>query len=97
MAIYNPATRNNDVGLYFEESGRITVGDPIGKKVCWITAATAGDIVWRQLDKERINVISIQAGQFLPIKCDIILSSGLVDGVTEDTTATGLQWAIPGA
>lgn len=97
MTTYNPATPSNDIGLFIEKSRRLTVDVPFGTKASWVVATTGGIIVWKDLNETEANVISTEAGQWLPLKCDIILSSAEVDGVTENTTASGMFWAAAGA
>ena len=86
-------TGNNNTGLYFTSSGRVTIDVPIGEIATWIKCTTAGDIVWINDETNEIGVWSLEAGETAPIAFTRILTNGTVRGTLETTTATGLYWA----
>lgn len=91
------STRNNSVGLYWGRTRRVDpagAGLPyaIGELATGIKATTAGDIVWYNSESDETSVISVEAGEWVPIACTDILSGATIDGVAESTTAGTLFW-----
>lgn len=89
---FNPMTPNNEVGVYFVKSRRVTVGTPFGEMATWIKAGTAGSIVYYNSKLDETSVINAEAGEILPIVCDEILTSATIDGSPESTTSSGMFW-----
>ena len=93
----DPNTRNNDIGLYWGKTRRV---DPlagglpyvIGEITSGIKAGTAGDVVWKNSVNGEEGIISLEAGEWVPILCDEILSGATIDGRAETTTATNMIW-----
>lgn len=88
----DPSTKNNDVGLYWGRTRRVDplgAGLPyaIGELATGIKAGIAGDIVWYNSLIDETSVITVEAGEWVPIACTDILSGATIDGVAETTTA----------
>jgi hypothetical protein len=94
---FDPATRNNDTGLYFTKTRRATVDVDHGELATWMQVSTAGLVVWENAYSGENGVISFEAGESKPIPHTKILSSGTVDGVLETTTAGGFFWMTTAA
>lgn len=89
---FNTMTPNNEIGVYFVKSRRVTVDTEFGEMATWIKSTTAGDIVWQNTELDEISVITVEAGEILPIVCNKIITSATIDSVLETTTATGMFW-----
>lgn len=94
MAIpkFNRMTPNNEVGIQFTKCRRVTVDVSFGEFATWVKATTAGTIVYHNSSYDESNVISVEAGETIPIFCDQVLTGATIDGVPETTTATGMFW-----
>lgn len=90
----DPATKNNDIGLYFRRTRRATIDVPFGETATWIKAQLSGDIVWINSQNTENGVINAEAGEMIPIVCTEIVTSATVAGVLETTTASGFFYAV---
>jgi hypothetical protein len=93
----DPNTPNNDVGLYWRKSRRVdplAAGLPftIGEMASGIKCSVAGTVVIENTVNSEINIVALEAGEWVPIMFDKVLSGATIDGVAETTTATGLFW-----
>lgn len=89
----DPNTRNNDVGLYFGRTRRVTLDTKFGEVASWIKAGAAGDVVWKNSISGEIGIWNLEAGESAPIACDEILTGATIDGTPETTGATNILWA----
>jgi len=89
---FDPLTANNEIGVYWGKSRRVTVDIAFGEVATWIKSTTAGIIVWENGENGEVSVIEVEAGESLPLVCTRILSGATIDGTPETTTATGMFW-----
>jgi len=88
----NTITPNNEIGLFFTKARRVVVGQDFKEMALWIQAGTAGTIVWYNEEISEYGVLSFEAGESKPIACTKIVSSAVIDGVTETTTSGNMFW-----
>ena len=95
----DPNTRNNDVGLYFNQSRRVdpaAAGLPqnIPDYSTGIRVGIAGTVVWENWSGDP-QISIFEAGEWLPLAARAILASATIDGQVETTTVgieTGMLW-----
>ncbi len=94
----DPATRNNDIGLYWEKCRRVDpagAGLPfvIGELATGLISGVANTVVVKNSISGETNVVPFEAGEWKPIVFDQVLVGATIDGVAETTTtATGMFW-----
>jgi hypothetical protein len=89
----DPKTRNNDVGLYFRRSRRVVVDAPFGELATWIKSIDGGDVIWKNTKSGETNIWNFEAGETIPLTCDIILSGATIAGTPETTASANMIWA----
>lgn len=89
---FDPNTKNDDVGPFITDSGRVVIDSPFGVGVMglWIKATVGGYIVWINDLTGKIGEWPLEDGESMTIACTRILTSGEVNGVSRSTTAAGL-------
>ncbi len=85
------------LGFAFGYSDMVVLDDLFPKASAYIyVSGDAGDIVYENTVGEAQFFPNAQANNFYPIAAKRILSSGTVNGVSRDTTATELVYCSTG-
>lgn len=80
----NPASRTEQVGIWIQKGGTITLDVDLGFVFKFLRVRTAGDLNVKGIDGNSYLVPDAQPGEFFPTWGTTVLSAG--------TTATGIFW-----
>ena len=80
----NPFSRTEQVGIWIQNGGAITLDVPLGHVFKFLRVRTVGDINIRGIDGNAYLLIDAQPGEYHPVWGTEVLSSS--------TTATGIYW-----
>jgi hypothetical protein len=89
----DPNSQNNEIGIFFRKSRKVTIGTQFGELASFIKAKQEGDVVWKNNITGEVNVWNFEAGETYPLVCDEILVSATIDSVLYTTAPTDLFWA----
>lgn len=81
----------NGFAFGYSDVATLDVNFPSQSSYIYVSG-NAGDIVYENTLRQAQYLPSAQAGMFYPIGALRILSSGVVNGVSRNTTATGLVY-----
>lgn len=89
----DPKSQNNEIGIFFRKSRKVTIGQQFGELASFIKAKQAGDVVWKNNITAEVSIWTFEAGETFPLVCDEILSGATIDGTPYTTAPTDLYWA----
>lgn len=93
----NPRTQNPDIGIFFSDSGKVTMAAAdleLGELVTMIKREVAGTVVWENEYTGQRGAWIFEAGETYPIPCTKILASATIKSIAYTTTAGDIWYAV---
>lgn len=90
----NSSSRSTEVGLAITRGGEITLDDYIGETFKWLHVEVGGNVIVEGVDGSS-NIIpfyGILSGSWIPVVGKRVLTSAVINGNPQSTTATGITW-----